>query len=94
MKTHSAVLIDPNSCIKEFADEREPEERRCLICGSSAPTNISTYNMRVLRKGYWYSNALLNPATRFVKRFYLCPAHLPLTHVAWTWARDGKSKDD
>ena len=74
-----------NSKIKEFADEVEPEERKCLFCDDVAPNDILTDSMYHY-KG-WYSNALLNPQTKKVTRFYLCPKHRGRDKEAWDWAR-------
>ncbi len=92
MRAPSVVLINPNSPIKEFTEEQEPEERKCIICAESAPEEIPTRDMQRMKKGRWYSNALLNPKTRAVKRFYLCPAHLALTQIAWTLTREEAKK--
>ena len=74
--------------IKEFAEEIEPKDRRCLFCRAEPPEHLKGKDMRG-KKGHWYSNALLNMRTRQVVRFYLCPQHLNRIAEASQWVRDG-----
>ena len=88
--------------IKEFSEEREPINRECLFCETTAPAEIRTEDMtyhnslRPVRIGEsifppaygWYSNALLHPNGE-VRRFYLCPNHAHMNQAAWDWAQNG-----
>ena len=74
--------------IKEFVEEREPEDRSCLLCNAQPPEHLKAKDMRGGR-GHWYSNAVLHRLTRRIARFYLCPKHQSRRSEAWQWARDG-----
>jgi len=77
--------------IKEFNEEIEPEDRRCLFCKVSPPADLKTNDMtwKHRRKVGWYSNALLHLDTRGICRFYICQKHFNRVDEAWEWAREG-----
>lgn len=77
--------------IKEFNEEPEPKDRRCLFCRRTPPDDLKTNNMlwKTRRRSGWYSNALLNLDTREIARFYICARHFHLVSEAWEWAREG-----
>lgn len=78
--------------IKEFNDEVEPQDRKCLFCQAIAPGTILTSDMTIKKTAWnhgWYSNAGLDLKTRQIARFYLCPAHRHRTDDAWEWTREG-----
>ena len=77
--------------IKEFNEEPEPKDRRCLFCKRTPPDNLKTNDMTWERKRTvgWYSNALLTLDTRDIVRFYICDKHFDRVNEAWAWAKEG-----
>lgn len=76
--------------IKEFAEEIEPEVRRCLFCSAIAPADVPTENMIASFGRTWYSNAILDIDTLKIARFYLCPKHCHRKTEALDFARQGQ----
>jgi len=77
--------------IKEFDEEKEPKDRRCLFCPKSPPEYLKTDAMtwRNRNRLGWYSNALLHLESRVISRFYVCRTHFNRIGEAWEWAREG-----
>lgn len=84
-------LVGPHP-IKEFNEELESADRRCLFCKTMPPNSLRTREMtwQSRKRVGWYSNAGLKDGV--IARFYVCDRHFDRIPETWEWLRQGFTK--